>query len=161
MAYSSDGALLALGLADGSISILRPKTVAPGGTAPRGRSVAAAAGAAAAGAAAAAAAYPTGGTGAIEVLAFAPRSSGTHGGLLACGSHDRMLRVFELVPQSTGGAADGGRLKLVPRCVCSGHTATVTHLDWSADGTMIMSNCAAHEILCWAVSPPAAAAAAG
>jgi microtubule-associated protein-like 6 len=44
-----------------------------------------------------------------------------------------------------------GRFQLVPRCVCAGHTATVTHLDWSADGRALMSNCAAHEILIWGV----------
>ena len=57
-------------------------------------------------------------------------------------AHDRTVRVLELVQE-------GAKLKAVPRCSCSGHTATVTHIVWSADGTQLMSNCAAHEILVW------------
>lgn len=133
VAYAADGKLLATGHEDGTVSVLRATDAQSrtGGT--RGRAASAPA----------PPAFSTGGPGAIEVLAFAPRS-GAHGGMLACGSHDRMVRVFELVPQN-------GALRLVPRCTCSGHTATVTHIDWSADGTMLMTNCAAHEILLWSV----------
>jgi WD40 repeat protein len=83
-----------------------------------------------------------------------------------------MLRIFELTAEGRAasapaapalGARIGARsgaapapsagalpkLRLVQRCCCSGHTATVTHIDWSADGTLLMSNCAAHEILVW------------
>lgn len=128
VAYAPDGALLAVSFADATLSIVRPSdAVKPAGAT----------------GAAPIPAIPTGGTGPIEVLAFAP-GSGARGGLLAFGSHDRSVRVLQLVQE-------GSKLKLVPRCCCNGHTATVTHLDWSADGTQLMSNCAAHEILVWAV----------
>ena len=32
---------------------------------------------------------------------------------------------------------------------CSGHSATVKHIDWSADSSIIQSNCASYEILYW------------
>jgi WD40 repeat protein len=102
--------------------------------------------------------YPSGGDGGIEVLAFSPGSGGL-GGLLACGGHDRMIRIMELVPEQAAPAITHGagasvtpRLRLLQRCCCKGHGSTVTHLDWSADGTMLMSNCAAHEILIWVAS---------
>ena len=153
LAYASDGALLAAGHDDGTITVLRPM-VEPDGQAGTG-------GAARTPRAAAPQAPPTHATGsstAIAVLAFAP-SSGGRGGLLACGGHDRTIRIVELHPETSVAAASGAagsgagvpRLRLTPRCCCSGHTATVTHLDWSADGTMLMSNCAAHEVLVWAV----------
>ena len=40
---------------------------------------------------------------------------------------------------------------LVPRCLCRGHGNTVTHLDFSADGALLMSNCAAREVMLWAM----------
>ena len=39
----------------------------------------------------------------------------------------------------------------VPRCSCHGHTATVTQVDFSADGAYIMSNCARREQMLWAL----------
>ena len=93
-------------------------------------------------------AMPSGATAAIAVLSFAP-GSGATGGLLAIGSHDRTVRVLELVADTA--TQRGGRLKLVPRCCCSGHTGTVTHLDWSADATLLMTNDTAHEILVWSM----------
>ena len=50
-----------------------------------------------------------------------------------------------------GGPTAHGRLRLLPLFICRGHSASVTHLDWSADARLIMSNCAAHEVLCWGV----------
>lgn len=170
VAYSSDGGLIGVGHDDGSISVLRPKAKpAGGGNAPNTGVVAAQP---------PLPSHATGGSGAIEVVSFAPGSS-AHGGYVACGSHDRMVRIFELVPEraagggggqqqkpalgarigARSGAAPSGtgstdaapRLKLVPRFCCSGHTSTVTHLDWSSDGELLMSNCAAHEILVWGV----------
>ena len=41
----------------------------------------------------------------------------------------------------------GGRL--VPRGCCRGHTQTVLHLDFSVDGSVLMSNCAGREIMLW------------
>jgi len=32
---------------------------------------------------------------------------------------------------------------------CSGHSATVKHIDWSSDSSIIQSNCASYEILYW------------
>jgi WD40 repeat protein len=132
VAYAADGCLIATGFGDGTLSVLRPAASGRGcRSAPT-------------------AAQPTGGSGAVEVLAFAP-DSGAHGGMLAVGSHDRMVRVLELVSEGHSGSGASSRLKLVPRCCCSGHTATVTHIDWSADATLLMTNCAAHEILVWSV----------
>lgn len=34
-------------------------------------------------------------------------------------------------------------------CRCTGHSATVRHLDWSEDSSVIQSNCSAYEILYW------------
>ena len=39
----------------------------------------------------------------------------------------------------------------VPRCSCHGHTATVTQIDFSADGAYLMSNCARREQMLWAL----------
>ena len=36
-------------------------------------------------------------------------------------------------------------------CVCRGHAATVLHLDWSADGALLRSDCAGRELLLWAM----------
>ena len=41
----------------------------------------------------------------------------------------------------------GGRL--VPRGCCRGHTHTVLQLDFSADGAVLMSNCAGREVILW------------
>lgn len=35
---------------------------------------------------------------------------------------------------------------------CTGHAATVSHLDWSVDSKTIMSNCNAYEMLYWEAS---------
>ncbi len=32
-----------------------------------------------------------------------------------------------------------------------GHSSTITHLDWSYDGRLLRSTCAAYELLCWDV----------
>ena len=125
--YAADGSLVAVGCADGGICVVRPAEHP--GASRRGVPVPT---------------QPTGVSGAIEVLSFAP-GSGMHGGLLAIGSHDRTIRVLQLV-------LEGSRLKVVPVCCCTGHTSTVTHLDWSADSSMLMTNCAAHEILVWSAS---------
>jgi WD40 repeat protein len=170
VAYSTDGILVAFGLDAGGLAVLRPRQGPLLGAGPPSGAGGAAGGAALGGAGSAAgssggapalAVLPTGGTGVIEVIAFAPQTNVTSGGLIACGSHDRMVRILELKPEGGGAAKAGsavrsassslGRFQLVPRCVCAGHTATVTHLDWSADGRALMSNCAAHEILIWGV----------
>ena len=77
LTYSSDGSLVAVGQADGGIVLLRPATAG-----------------AAALPAKAPPAHPSGGSGGVEVLAFAPAGS-TTGGLLACGTHDRMVGLLE------------------------------------------------------------------
>ena len=94
VAYSSDGGLIGVGHDDGSISVLRPKAKpAGGGNAPNTGVVAAQP---------PLPSHATGGSGAIEVVSFAPGSS-AHGGYVACGSHDRMVRIFELVPERAAG----------------------------------------------------------
>lgn len=141
VAYAADGNLVAVGFEDGMISVARPSEAQPlpalGGQR-RSPPIPA---------------QSTGCNAAIEVISFAP-DSGPHGGLLAIGSHDRTVRVLELVSEPTAGAArsqGASRLKLVPRCSCSGHTGTVTQVDWSADASYLMSNDSAHEILVWSM----------
>ncbi|KAL1499370.1 hypothetical protein AB1Y20_011577 [Prymnesium parvum] len=79
----------------------------------------------------------------VEAVAFSP-----DGVLLACAGHDRLVEISLVAPSPSAVPAPP---RLVPLFVCRGHTASVLHLDWSADSRLLMSDCAAHEILCWAV----------
>ena len=69
-------------------------------------------------------------TSAVDVVRFSP-----DGRLLAAGSHDAAVDVFDV---SRGGAR-------VSRC--KGHSSTVTHIDWSTEGSFIMTNSMSYEIL--------------
>jgi len=132
LAFSPDGSLLAAGLFSGAITLLRPASLDYPTPA-----------AGAGGKAVVATPQHDRARGQLCDIKFAP-GSGAHGGHLACGGHDRVVDVYELVPAALG-------LSLRQVACCRGHTGTVQHLDWSADGSMLMSNCAAKEILFWAM----------
>lgn len=66
----------------------------------------------------------------IEAMEYSP--SGT---LLAVGSHDNNIRVYSV--------ESGYEL----HAELTGHNSFITHLDWSADGKFIRSNCGAYELL--------------
>jgi WD40 repeat protein len=57
---------------------------------------------------------------------------------LAVASHDQVVDLYD--------CSDGRYLRL-RRCV--GHSATVSHLDWSVDSKLLRSQCNAYEVLYW------------
>ena len=57
---------------------------------------------------------------------------------LAVASHDQTIDLYD--------CADSRYLRL-KRCI--GHSATVSHIDWSIDSTLLMSQCNAYELLYW------------
>ena len=145
--YSSDAQLIAAGLDDGSLALLRP---APVPAADEPAPVGGGAGGGALGSATMRSSVATAvrnNQRPIEDVKFAPRA-GLRGGMLACAGHDRVIDIYEIVVDWSSGEL---RLSLALRSRCKGHTATVTHLDWAADGRLLMSNCAAKEQLCWAM----------
>ena len=66
----------------------------------------------------------------MDDLKFSPDAR-----FLAAGSHDNYIYVYEL----------GGE---VPRLhsICKGHSSYITHIDWSADDTLLMSNSGDYEL---------------
>jgi WD40 repeat protein len=70
--------------------------------------------------------------GAISDLKYSPDNA-----YLAVASHDQVVDVYSV--------AKG--YKRVARL--SGHSATVRHVDWSADSSVLMTNCAGYEALYW------------
>ncbi|XP_078452761.1 echinoderm microtubule-associated protein-like 2 isoform X2 [Lampetra planeri] len=71
----------------------------------------------------------------ISVMRYSP-----DGSFLAVGSHDNFVYVYSV--------SEGGR-KYTRAGKCSGHSSFITHLDWSTDGTYLMSNSGDYEILYW------------
>eukprot|EP00892_Ulva_mutabilis_P007281 jgi/Ulvmu1/4925/UM203_0004.1 len=61
--------------------------------------------------------------------------------VLAAACADRHVELYAV------GAAPKGQYVRVARC--AGHSAAVRTLDWSADGAVLQSACAACELLCW------------
>ena len=183
LAFSQDGRFVATGHADGTVRVHRTPQLPwhpPDAAGKRGTRLELVAvsgaptdqGGSTAAAAAAAAAAPSHAE-VLECIAFS--ANGAASVLIACGGHDRTIRVLELRfdhrpdqhddayrlgdGPSTGLApprADrtltrrlGGAL--IPRLCCRGHLHTVTHLDFSADGAIMMSNCAGREVILWAL----------
>ncbi|GMI28049.1 hypothetical protein TeGR_g2361, partial [Tetraparma gracilis] len=71
------------------------------------------------------------------------------GDCMAVGSHDNKIYVYGV----TGGGEAGGQIKLKAKGKpCAKHSSYITHLDFSADGKFIQSNCGAYELLYWSVS---------
>jgi len=110
---------------------------------------------------------------ALEAVAFS--SAGTSSVLVACGGHDRAIRVFELrvsprappgshplqakgpVVAAAVGVAEAAALgtalvgRLEPKCYCRGHGALVSALDFSADGAHLFSTSSARELFVWSL----------
>eukprot|EP00899_Mesostigma_viride_P025393 jgi/Mesvir1/6038/Mv00777-RA.4 len=88
----------------------------------------------------------------IDVIRYSP-----DGRLLAYGCHDTHIELFDVQGNLPGpmavrgvkppGPADGKGYRYMGRC--SGHSATIKHLDWSADSRVLMSGCAGYELLYW------------
>uniref|UniRef100_A0A452UFA7 EMAP like 3 n=1 Tax=Ursus maritimus TaxID=29073 RepID=A0A452UFA7_URSMA len=69
----------------------------------------------------------------LSVVRYSP-----DGLYLAIGSHDNMIYIYSV-------SSDGAKSSRFGRCV--GHSSFITHLDWSKDGSFIMSNSGDYEIL--------------
>ncbi|MFT7817186.1 echinoderm microtubule-associated protein-like 4-like [Arapaima gigas] len=67
----------------------------------------------------------------------------TDGTLLAVGSHDNFIYIYTVCEKGRRHSRHGK---------CAGHSSYITHLDWSADSTHIMSNSGDYEILYWDIS---------
>lgn len=70
----------------------------------------------------------------ISIVRYSP-----DGSKLAIGSHDARIYIYN--------AARGYPNE--PNKICKGHHSTITHLDFSKDGRVLMSNCTSYEILFW------------
>ncbi|XP_078005036.1 echinoderm microtubule-associated protein-like 3 isoform X2 [Phascolarctos cinereus] len=69
----------------------------------------------------------------LSVVRYSP-----DGMYLAIGSHDNTIYIYSV-------SCDGAKCSRFGRCV--GHSSFITHLDWSKDGSFIMSNSGDYEIL--------------
>lgn len=65
---------------------------------------------------------------------------------IATGSHDSSIYVYSCNLDCTSSS-----LSCTLRAMhkLKGHTAYITHLDWSLDSRLIQSTCGAYELLCW------------
>lgn len=66
----------------------------------------------------------------ISEIKFNPQTS-----LLAVGSHDKMIFIYDVA----------ANFKIKRKC--RGHHSTITHFDFSCDGSILKSNCTSYEIL--------------
>ena len=71
----------------------------------------------------------------ITALSFSP-----DGTMLAIGSQDSVIYVMQDNPDD-----DGDLIKL------TGHTAGISHIDWSNDNSSLRSNSVDHELLFWKI----------
>ncbi|PAA64029.1 hypothetical protein BOX15_Mlig006608g2 [Macrostomum lignano] len=71
----------------------------------------------------------------IEDIKFSP--DGQH---VALASRNNKIYIYRV-------SSNNGQLDLVAKC--QGHTSFVTHIDWSADGTLLRSNSGDYELLYW------------
>ncbi|XP_043200926.1 echinoderm microtubule-associated protein-like 2 isoform X1 [Amphibalanus amphitrite] len=69
----------------------------------------------------------------IQTLRFSP-----DGNMLALGSRNNTVYIYE--------AGDGGFNRVAK---CTGHSSFITHLDWSADSTLLRTNSGDYELLYW------------
>jgi len=77
---------------------------------------------------------------AIDDLKFSP-----DGDLLAAGSHDNFIDVYQVGSLPS----DEAQVAWKRKCRCVGHSSYITHLDWSKDGKVLQSNSGDYEILYW------------
>lgn len=71
---------------------------------------------------------------AIQVIKFSPDDT-----VCAMGAHDGFIITYNV------------ENKFKPMKKLKGHHSTITHLDFSLDGSNLMSNCTSYEILFWDV----------
>eukprot|EP01051_Picozoa_sp_SAG22_P010453 SAG22_NODE_943_length_6400_cov_3.214093_5_plen_256_part_00 len=85
----------------------------------------------------------------IDDIKFSP-----DGRYLAAASHDNYIYVYDLGGAIDGDGGDGedGEASGKLHSVCRGHSSYVTHIDWSADSSMLMSNSGDYELLYWTLS---------
>jgi WD40 repeat protein/Ca2+-binding EF-hand superfamily protein len=72
----------------------------------------------------------------ISIVRYSP-----DGSQLAVGAHDARIYMFNV---SKGYPLENSR-------ICKGHHSTITHLDFSKNSKVLMSNCTSYEILFWDV----------
>jgi Ca2+-dependent lipid-binding protein/WD40 repeat protein len=83
----------------------------------------------------------------LSVIKFCPKDA-----RLAVGSHDNYIDLYSVsgdVGTWKEWGAEGRSYHLNYIARCKGHSSYILSLDWSADGSVIQSNCAAREILYW------------
>jgi WD40 repeat protein len=119
--FSSDGAILMIGLTSGKLVPLdsRMLTPVPNATLKCGRK-------------------------GISALSFSPS-----GKLLAAGSMDACIYLYKYQPSQSAAALGTNMLSL--RSVCRGASGGVIALDWSLDSTCIMSNSDTFELILWQI----------
>mmetsp|Transcript_30238 Transcript_30238/g.51030 ORF Transcript_30238/g.51030 Transcript_30238/m.51030 type:complete len:193 (-) Transcript_30238:886-1464(-) len=71
----------------------------------------------------------------VDVVRFAP-----NGKQVATGSHENVIDLYDVKNRDS---------PYHHRKRLTGHSSSITHLDWSADSSLLQSNCAAYEILYW------------
>ena len=76
----------------------------------------------------------------IDDIKFSPSVE-----FLAAASHDNYIYVYRIDWEG-----DGPTIKLHTKC--KGHSSYVTHIDWSADSSVLLSNSGDYELLYWALN---------
>ena len=82
----------------------------------------------------------------ISDIKFSPNAR-----MLAVGSHDGYLDLYSFSHEPSSKAA-APTIELKPLKRMRGHNSYVTHIDWSADNTLLQSTCGAYEILYWSAT---------
>ena len=134
VAFAADGQLLAAGMCDGSLALLKAAPLPADGGGGGGNGGGGGGNDAGGGGGGGGGGRRRGVVGvhsvardgrvkAIEDVKFAPGSGLYAGGLLACGGHERTIDVYELV---TDGRSGEHRLTLQLRSRCKGHSSTVS-----------------------------------